>query len=613
MGWKCAPQVKGLVRGEPKPGQKHRANGMKICREAGYERASKSATLDRSRSRDNVYEGYVSGETCWGDMVAQASMYRCQVRGKTKSGEEVVYERDLRSDAVIGYAVIYNPPGEVTAGWTDEDYAKFYADSRECMELIEPRIFRKDTIRMSARHMDEGVPRSKNESPDNHLHDIGDCIDAEGHYCGNLIDAKLMDRINRNYPRLMRERGWAMEDLDVTDWEESKKNKQYRLERNAKRRKNGRSVNRYMVDKLREQVQSMDDALDAAEEMKADAETALRNASTEAQKITEEAEQKKTEAAAAAELTVNVAQVKAEKMKQDAQSAADLMQQNAVAAAKIITNDAEQSAAQTKQNAEVIYKQRITDAEQEITKMRTTAEADAQKIKTDAETIAKRVKEAADTYAAQRKESAEVAYKKKIEDADKQISEKRKELERQRLADEAKRKAENEERQAYLARLAEHAQQVHRLSGADEELDLKDADQQKVQDKLLDDYQRWQDSLEAQERAVSKEKAAAEERKVAYEAARKGYEEETSSVRAEKAGNASNVVIDFLAMLQEIHSNETIKKAAEMIKNTVKKSAGKLDEYFMKWKERNAAQRRNRINSLESSLRTTLQDGKEYE
>ena len=613
MGWKCAPQVMGLVRGEPKAGQKHRASGKKICMEAGYERASKSATLDRSRSRDNVYEGYVSGETCWGDMVAQASMYRCQVKGKTKSGEEVVRERGLRSDAVIGYAIIYNPPSEVTADWTDEDYEKFYADSRSCMEAIEPRIFREDTIRMSAQHRDEGVPKGEGERADEHLHDIGDCIDAEGHYCGNLIDAKLMDRINRTYPALMRERGWDMEDLAVTDWDESKKNKQYRLDRNAKRRKNGRSVNRYIADKLREQVQSMDGVLDAAEQMKTDAETALRNASTEAQKIIDTAERKKTDAVAAAELTVKAAQEKAAEMKQAAQSAADLMHQNAAAAAIIIKNDAEQSAAQTKLNAEVIYKQRITDAEQEIQKMRTVAEADAQKIKTDAETIATRVKEAADTYAAQRKESAEVAYKKKIEDADKQISEKQKELERQRLADEAKRKAENEERQAYLARLAEHAQQVHRLSGADEELDLKDADQQKVQDRLLDDFQRWQDSLEAQERTMSEAKAAAEARKAAYEAARKGYEEATASVRAEKAGNASNVVIDFLAMLQEIHPNETIKKAAEKIKNTVKKSAGKLDEYFMKWKERNAAQRRNRINSLESSLRTTLQDGKEYE
>ena len=36
MGWKCAPQVMGLVRGEPKQGQKHRANIRKIAMEVGY-------------------------------------------------------------------------------------------------------------------------------------------------------------------------------------------------------------------------------------------------------------------------------------------------------------------------------------------------------------------------------------------------------------------------------------------------------------------------------------------------------------------------------------------------------------------------------------------------
>ena len=58
MGWKCAPQVMGLVRGEPQAGQKHRANGRRIAMEAGYERASLSDTLDRTRSNLNEYEGY---------------------------------------------------------------------------------------------------------------------------------------------------------------------------------------------------------------------------------------------------------------------------------------------------------------------------------------------------------------------------------------------------------------------------------------------------------------------------------------------------------------------------------------------------------------------------
>ena len=35
MGWKCTPQVTGLVRGEAKQGQKHRSNVKAIVAEAG--------------------------------------------------------------------------------------------------------------------------------------------------------------------------------------------------------------------------------------------------------------------------------------------------------------------------------------------------------------------------------------------------------------------------------------------------------------------------------------------------------------------------------------------------------------------------------------------------
>ena len=66
MGWKCLPQVTGLVRGEPKPGAKHRSNGAAICGEAGKERHSASETLDRTRSKYNQYAGHVTGRECCG-------------------------------------------------------------------------------------------------------------------------------------------------------------------------------------------------------------------------------------------------------------------------------------------------------------------------------------------------------------------------------------------------------------------------------------------------------------------------------------------------------------------------------------------------------------------
>ncbi len=279
MGWKCAPQVMGLVRGEPKQGQKHRANIRKIAMEAGYERASRSDTLDRSRSSQNQYDGYWSGATFADAMEQEAAEYRVKVNGKTKDGQPVVREKGLPHNAVIGWAVIYNPPAEVCADWTDEEYRKFHRDCRECMAEIEPRLFRSENIRMSAEHFDEGVPpESGSGKIDRHFHDLGVSKDGDGHYCGNLIDAKLLIRINERFPAMMRERGWDMDDLDRTDFERAKTDKEYASERNAKRRKSGLSVNKHLSKKAQKLVDDAAEMADQAAEIKqqSEAEAAAR-------------------------------------------------------------------------------------------------------------------------------------------------------------------------------------------------------------------------------------------------------------------------------------------------------------------------------------------------
>lgn len=285
MGWKCAPQVMGLVRGEPKQGQKHRANIRKIAMEAGYERASKSDTLDKSRSSKNHYDGYRSGSQFAAAMEQEASKYRVKVNGKTKDKKPVVREKGLPHNAVIGWAVIYNPPAEVCAAWTNEDYQKFYADCRECMAKIEPRLFRSENIRMSAEHFDEGIPPDENSGViDRHLHDLGVSKDADGRYCGNLIDAKLLIKINERFPTLMRERGWDMDDLDRTDFERAKTDKEYASERNAKRRKSGLSVNKHLGKKAREMAEDAAELVEQAESLKAqmEADAAALKAQAEA-------------------------------------------------------------------------------------------------------------------------------------------------------------------------------------------------------------------------------------------------------------------------------------------------------------------------------------------
>ena len=112
MGFLCAPQVMGLVRGDPK-NPRHRADGGKVLREMGEERFSRTKHLDRTLSEENVYEGYTSGQACWDDMCAVADEGTLYT---TKAGEE--RRRKLRSDAVIGWAVIIHPADAVTAGWS---------------------------------------------------------------------------------------------------------------------------------------------------------------------------------------------------------------------------------------------------------------------------------------------------------------------------------------------------------------------------------------------------------------------------------------------------------------------------------------------------------------
>lgn len=254
MGWKCAPQAMGLVRGEPKKGQKHRANAKAICAEAGEERHTSSETYDKDRSCYNVYSYEKSGFALHDMMIAEADAYRQKYR--KRNGE--IGERGLRKDAVIGYAVIFNPPGDVCKNWTDEEYEKFYEDSWEFMTMKFPNVFSDDNVCMVAEHKDEGMKTNKNLFT-NHAHILGIPKNSDGRYCGNEIDAHMMTEINNNYPKFMRERGWDMDDLDVTDWDKWKEDEEYR---NSRKEKGGKTVNEYIYDVLEAQLQEANSLVD---------------------------------------------------------------------------------------------------------------------------------------------------------------------------------------------------------------------------------------------------------------------------------------------------------------------------------------------------------------
>lgn len=255
MSFKCTPQIIGLVRGEPKQGQKHRANGKAIIGEMGIERISRSETLDRTLSSHNTYEGdSISGFATWDKMTAKADAYKTTFTDKNG----VTRSRSLKSDSVIGFAVIFNPPYDECKDWTDEQYQKFYDDSWKSLCEIEPRVFRDENIRLKAEHFDEGIKDASGKF-DRHQHRAGECLDENGKYCGNLIDAKLLSTINKLYPSMMRERGWEMEDLDTTDWDRYKTDTEYKAQRKVKKTQSGKSVNKYVKDKLDNQLLELEE------------------------------------------------------------------------------------------------------------------------------------------------------------------------------------------------------------------------------------------------------------------------------------------------------------------------------------------------------------------
>ena len=331
MGFTCAPQFLGLVRGEPKTNkktgkkQRHRANGKAILGEAGIERHSLSETLDPTRSYLNVYEGYESGFECWDEMCKEADQYRTVAKGK----DGQLHERRLKSDAVIGGAVIFNPSCEACKDWDFETHRKFGDDSWEVLCEIKPEIFRSENVRMRAFHFDEGYTvRPDTFGINEHLFFVPK--DANGRYCGNLIDAKLLSEINKLYPAKMRARGWDIDDLDTTDWDRMKTDEEYSEKRKQKWKKQGRSVNKYLEDMYAEKLAEVQKQ---GEQIEAIGDRFLQQARDERTRAENDGSEIRRSARKDAQELKSHAEEEAKKIREDAQKSIDEYQSLVLASA----------------------------------------------------------------------------------------------------------------------------------------------------------------------------------------------------------------------------------------------------------------------------------------
>lgn len=210
-GFYCVPQTLGLVRGEPKEGAKNRANGEAIMREAMYERASRSPTLDRSRSGKNEYWGKVGVKSLGGDHWAWTEARADEWRSTytDKNGKE--RSRRLPRQSVIAIATIVKAPAEVTAGWDKPTRERFFADAADALQECDPVFYNPANTIYRAVHRDE--------ADGCHVHFAHEARDKDGRYCGSRYDAKWRQGLAAAFAKKMREKGWSVLNPKLTDWE----------------------------------------------------------------------------------------------------------------------------------------------------------------------------------------------------------------------------------------------------------------------------------------------------------------------------------------------------------------------------------------------------------
>lgn len=167
------------------------------------ERWGTDPDIDRSRTPLNEYRGeYRSGQALTAALTAEAEAYSQQQRQQGKRG--------LRSDAIIGWAAIIKPPADWINALSSGQRKKFFDDSRRIMfDLMGHDEAGRSNIRATVLHHDEAG---------DHEHFYGAAKTSDGRFCGkDLINLKLFQKFNREYPKRMRKMGWEIDDCIVYD------------------------------------------------------------------------------------------------------------------------------------------------------------------------------------------------------------------------------------------------------------------------------------------------------------------------------------------------------------------------------------------------------------
>lgn len=231
-----------------KASRRRTGNLRSVACEALSERWSRDPDIDKRLTPLNEYQGISSGLELTELMTQAAEEYSKQRRAAGRRG--------LRSDASLMFATIIKPEEGTANSWTTEDRRRFFEDSSRVLDDI-----LNTTPAAAVTHVDEGAP---------HMHRFYPGWTEDGELCvDKIVNPRLWQRINTEFPEAMRALGWDVADCELYDEQRAASDPEYAEARRERRKQYGRGSAKYKADKEREQAQKDAEAIRSAAEAQA--------------------------------------------------------------------------------------------------------------------------------------------------------------------------------------------------------------------------------------------------------------------------------------------------------------------------------------------------------
>ena len=221
-------------------GGKHCGNFHKVAAEALKERQGLDTDINPELADCNIYEGFATAA----ELINYSDKHIDELNEwRAEHGERACDRRKLKKDTVVMCATVIKPPAEMMSELSDEQQQKFLADSLEIFK----NFVGSSNVKSAAFHFDERVP---------HLHIFWEPMADSHRICAkDKHNLRFFGLLNREMPRLLREKGWSMiDDCQAYDKaeEEQKRLKmgeeQYREYRRALKADRGRDSRAYKHD-----------------------------------------------------------------------------------------------------------------------------------------------------------------------------------------------------------------------------------------------------------------------------------------------------------------------------------------------------------------------------